>query len=133
MEFTSKDKERIRHQFDVFCKKKVVKYEARSIYRQRARFAEREVSLFDFPQADANLFAITDDYIIDEQRFSVLGYDIAIKSKLLAEAIQLLPDSRRDIILYYYFLGLNDRKIADRPECNAPYHQLSKEKQFEAT
>jgi len=122
VEFTSKDKERIHHQFDAFCKK-VVKYEARSIYRQQARLAEHEVSLFDFPIAGANLFAITDDYITDEQRFSVLGYDIAIKSELLAEAIRLLPDSRRDIILLYYFLGLNDREIADR--LNAMHRTIS--------
>ena len=110
MEFTSKDKERIRHQFDAFCKK-VVKYEARSIYLQQARLVEQEISLFDFSETGTNLFAVTDDYITDEQRFSVHGYDIAIKSELLAEAIRLLPDSRRDIILLYYFLGLNDREI----------------------
>ena len=85
VEFTSKDKERIRHQFDAFCKK-VVKYEARSIYRQQARLADHEVSLFDFPEAGANLFAVTDDYITDEQRFSVLGYDIAIKSEQIGRA-----------------------------------------------
>jgi len=122
VEFTSKDIERIRHQFDAFCKK-VVKYEARSIYRQQARLAEHEVSLFDFPEAGANLFAVTDDYITDEQRFSILGYDIAIKSELLAEAIRLLPDSRRDIILLYYFLGLNDREIANR--LNAMHRTIS--------
>ncbi|AMP19871.1 hypothetical protein AZF37_00590 [endosymbiont 'TC1' of Trimyema compressum] len=35
------------------------------------------------------------------------------KSELLAEAIRLLPEVRRDILLLYYFLDMNDRKIGE--------------------
>lgn len=112
MESTSQDKERIQHQFDAYCTK-TLKYAARTIYRQRTRLAEHEVSLSELPDSGANLFATADDFITDAQRFSVLGYDIAIKSELLAEAVRLLPEARRDIILLYYFLGMNDREIAE--------------------
>lgn len=112
MEFTSCDKERIRHQFDAFCKK-VLRCEARTIYRQMARLADHEISLTEFPEDGANLFAFKDEYSFDNQQFNVLGFDIAIKNDLLAEALRLLPEQRRDIILLYYFLGMNDREIAE--------------------
>ena len=112
MEFTSCDKERIRHQFDAFCKK-VLCCEARTIYRQMARLADHEISLTEFYEDGANLFSFEDEYDLGNQQFSVLGFDIAIKNDLLAEALRLLPEQRRDIILLYYFLGLNDREIAE--------------------
>ena len=112
MEFTSRDKERIRHQFDAFCKE-VLRCEARTIYRQMARLADHEISLTEFLEDGVNLFASEDEYSFDRQQFSVLGFDIAIKNDLLAEALRLLPEQRRDIILLYYFLGLNDREIGE--------------------
>jgi RNA polymerase sigma factor (sigma-70 family) len=112
VEFTSQDKERIRHQFDAFCTT-TLKYAARTIYKQRNRLAEREVSLSELPENGANLFSAMDDYITDAQRFSILGYDLAIKNELLAEAVRLLPEARRDILLLYYFLGMNDREIGE--------------------
>ena len=94
MEFTSRDKERIRHQFDAFCKK-VLRCEARTIYRQIARLADYEISLTEFYEDGANLFSFEDEYDLGNQRFSVLGFDVAIKNELLAEALRLLPEQRR--------------------------------------
>lgn len=127
MEFTSRDKERIQHQFDAYCTK-TLKYAARTIYRQRARLAEHEISLSELPENGANLFSFVDDFITDAQNFSVLGYDIAIKSELLSEAVRLLPEARRNIILLYYFLGMNDREIGEALgliRSNVQYHRTS--------
>jgi RNA polymerase sigma factor (sigma-70 family) len=110
--FTSQDKECIRHQFDAFCTI-VLKYAARNIYRERKRRAQREVSLSDVDERQFEQLAYMDDAIMDAQRFTVLGYDIAIKSELLAEAVRHLPEARRDILLLYYFLGMNDREIGE--------------------
>jgi DNA-directed RNA polymerase specialized sigma subunit len=46
-----------------------------------------------------------------------LGFNIAIKSELLAEALRLLPERQRDIVMGYYFLGMSDRAIGE--ESNA--------------
>ena len=112
MEFTSHDKERIRHQFDTFCKK-VLRGEARTIYKQQKRLAAHEISLADFSEDGAYLLSIEDDYIFDSQKFNVLGFDINIKNELLVEALRLLPEQQRDILLLYYFLGMNDREIGE--------------------
>ena len=112
MEFTSHDKERIQHQFDAFCKK-VLRGEARTIYKQRTRLTAHEISLTDFPEDGANLFSIADDYIFDSQKLNVHGFDIDVKNELLVEALRLLPEQQRDILLLYYFLGMNDREIGE--------------------
>lgn len=58
-------------------------------------------------------FLIFDEYSSDYSRFKVLEYDIAVKDELLAEALQELPERKRDIILLSYFLDYNDVEIAE--------------------
>jgi len=43
--------------------------------------------------------------------FSVSGHTVIVNDDLIAEALRSLPDSKRDIILLYYFLGISDRGI----------------------
>jgi len=104
--------ERIQHQFDAFCKK-VLRNAARDIYRQLARQAEREISLSEFPDNGASIAVVMDEYFQEEQAFEALGFNIAIKSELLAEALRLLPERQRDIVMGYYFLGMSDRAIGE--------------------
>ncbi len=108
MEFTSFE-EHIRHQFDAFCKK-VLKFKARDIYRQYARQAAQEISFSEVP--DTQLSHV-DEYFADAYQFKALDFDIAVKDELMAEALSMLPEERRRIILLYYFLGMNDREIAE--------------------
>jgi len=104
--------ERIQHQFDAYCKK-VLRNTARTIYRNLARQAEREISLSSFPENGANVAAVMDEYFQEEREFEALGFAVAIKSELLAEALRLLPERQRDIIMSYYFLGMSDRAIGE--------------------
>jgi len=107
--------ERIQHQFDAYCKK-VLRNAARDIYRQLSRQSEREISLSELPTGGANIAAVMDEYFQEEQEFEALGFNIAIKSELLAEALRLLPERQRDIIIGYYFLGMSDRAIGEESD-----------------
>jgi RNA polymerase sigma factor (sigma-70 family) len=98
--------------FDAYCKK-VLRNAARDIYKRLARQAEREISLSDLPENGAGVIAVMDEYFQAEQEFEALGFTIAIKSELLAEALRLLPERQREIILRYYFLDMNDREIGE--------------------
>jgi RNA polymerase sigma factor (sigma-70 family) len=100
------------HQFDAFCKK-VMRNAARDIYRTLGRQAEREISLSELPDNGANIAAVFDDYFADERQFEALGFNITIKSELLSEALRLLPERQRNIIMRYYFLDMNDREIGE--------------------
>ncbi|MCL2816652.1 MAG: sigma-70 family RNA polymerase sigma factor, partial [Oscillospiraceae bacterium] len=49
----------------------------------------------------------------EERQFEALGFSVTIKSELLAEALRLLPERQRNIIMQYYFLDMNDREIGE--------------------
>ena len=104
--------ERIQHQFDAYCKK-VLRFAARDIYKRLARQSERELSLSDFPVNGASIAAVVDDYFEEERQFEALGFSVTIKSELLAEALQSLPERQREIIMRYYFFGMSDRAIGE--------------------
>ena len=105
-------REHIRHTFDAFCKK-VIRNAARDIFRRLARQAGREISLSDLPENGANIAAAMDEYFEEERQFEALGFTVAIKSEILAEALRLLPERQREIIMRYYFLGMSDREIGE--------------------
>lgn len=60
----------------------------------------------------AQLFT-TDEYKSDYFRFQVSGFDVLVKNELLAEALNALPERKRDIILLSYFLDMSDAEIGE--------------------
>lgn len=99
MELSSSDKERIQHQYDALAKKTLVG-EAKSHRRTLAKRAAREVTFSDLSESD---------YF----RFQVSGFDVLVKNELLAEALNALPERKRDIILLSYFLDMSDAEIGE--------------------
>ena len=108
-------REHKQHAFDAYCKK-VLRNAARDIFRQLARQAEREISLSEFSENGANIAAVMDEYFLEEQEFEALGFSVAIKSELLSEALRLLPERQREIVMRYYFLGMSDRAIGEESD-----------------
>lgn len=98
-----------RHTFDSFCKE-ILKHEARDYYDELKRQRNREVWFSDLSEKEMDQFYTEDKYFITEQIFNVLGFDIIITDNFIAEALQSLPERRRDNILLSYFLELSDRK-----------------------
>lgn len=101
------------HAFDSFCKK-VLKHEAHDFQDEIKRQREREVTLSELSEREAAQLSTTDEYFAGEHIFSVLGRDVVVKGDFLAEALESLPEQRRDIILLKYFLGLSDGAIGDK-------------------
>ena len=95
MELTPSQKKTVRHQFDSFCRK-VLREEARDYERHIAWRSDHEVSLSE------------------QTHFHVRGYDVAIENEDLANALTVLPDDKRDIVLLAYFLDMTDQEIADK-------------------
>ncbi len=101
-----------RHTFDSFCKK-ILKNEARDYYDELKRQRKYEVPFSELSVQEMEMLFILDDYSINYSNFSVLGYDVAVQSELLAEAITALPKEKRDIVLLSYFLDMTDREIGE--------------------
>ena len=108
---TYSDELTVRNQFDRICKmalkSEVTDYIRHLVYRQRYEILFSEMSKKELDQ----LFTM-DEYNAESHCFQVLGYDIEVKSTLIAEALQTLTEKKRDVILLAYFMGMSDAEIA---------------------
>lgn len=100
------------HAFDSFCKK-VLKHEARDYYKEVQRRSAKVITFSELSAQELERLFILDEYPAEHHIFNVSGYDVGIKSELLAAALAALPDRKRDIILLYHFLGLTDQEIGN--------------------
>ena len=98
--------------FDCYCKR-ILKNEAINIQKHNRYMNSRQVSFSELTPEQLAQICTCDEYSSDYSRFKVLEYDIAVKDELLAEALQELPERKRDIILLSYFLDYNDVEIAE--------------------
>ena len=90
-----------------------MKHEAIDIQRHNQYLNTVQVSLSELTPEQENELCTFDEYSADYQNFKVLEYDIAVRDELLAEALQELPERKRDIVLLSYFLDYTDVEIAD--------------------
>ena len=115
--------QRVQNQFGGFCNR-VLKNEVNRIMNEYARQRDREKSLDDLSPDELTQAASYDKYFQDEYVFEVLGRKIIVVGDLLAEALAQLPESKRDVILLSYFLGMTDIEISQR--LNAVRSTISK-------
>ena len=113
MELTPSQKKTVRHQFDSFCRK-VLREEARDYERHIAWRSDHEVSLSELSEEQERQMYVLDEYPSEQTHFHVQGYDVTIENEDLANALTVLPDDKRDIVLLAYFLDMTDQEIADK-------------------
>ena len=115
--------QRVQNQCGGFCNR-VFKNEVNRIMNEYARQRDREKSLDALTPDELTQSASYDKYFQDEYVFEVLGRKIIVVGDLLAEALAQLPESKRDVILLSYFLGMTDIEISQR--LNAVRSTISK-------
>ena len=110
MRLTPSDMRRIEQQFDCLVKK-VLRGEASNCVRDVLARAKHEITFSDLSENDLKTLLSVDEYSIDATHYNVSGFDIAVRDELLAEALNALPDRKREIILLAYFLDMSDAEI----------------------
>ncbi|MBO0468528.1 sigma-70 family RNA polymerase sigma factor [Enterococcus plantarum] len=110
-DFPDEHEKTTQHQFDSFCKK-VVNFEKKDYFKEISRKSQKEIPFSALSPDELEQLYSFDEYSINSSLFEVIGYDIAIKNDLLAEAIKQLPSKDKDILLMYYFLEMNDNEIS---------------------
>ena len=115
--------QRVQNQFGGFCTR-VLKNAAKDILKEYTRQRDHEKSLDELSPDELAQAASYDKYFQDEYVFEVLGRKIIVVGDLLAEALAQLPESKRDVILLSYFLGMTDIEISQR--LNAVRSTISK-------
>jgi len=101
------------HAFDAFCKK-VLRNEVRDYYDEVKRLRDKEVSFSELSEQELEQLSTTDEYFSSEQIFNVLGSNVIVSDENIAEALNVLPTRKRDIILLSYFLELSDGEIGEK-------------------
>lgn len=101
----------IRHQFDCVCLL-ALDGEAANYFKHLDYRRKHEVNFSEMSEQEMNMLYTTDEYGIENYYFQVLGYDIEVKDALIAEALQMLTEKKRNVILLSYFLEMNDAEIA---------------------
>src|SRR5699024_10916023 len=100
----------IRCAFNAFCTR-VLKNEAINIYNERRQQQTKEVTFSDLtPQEENKLYTLDKQYEGEERQ----GFQVAenkITTKLLAEAMRILPTEKRITVLLYYFFNMSDVEI----------------------
>ena len=87
----------------------------RDYYDEINRRRKNEVSFSELTAKELEQLSACDTYFADGQHiFNVLGNDILVRDETIAEALNSLPENKRDIILLSYFLDMTDGEIAKR-------------------
>ncbi len=135
MNYTEQFKEHIEYTFAAFCKI-VLRNEAINAWRDMHRQGQREISL-DYLVSEHFFEPYTvDSYFVEQPEptaFLINGKSVYVESKQLAQAIMLLSERRREIVLLYFFCGYTDVQIGQRYglcRTTANYHKLAALKQL---
>ncbi|MBC1925523.1 RNA polymerase sigma factor [Listeria innocua] len=103
--------------FDSFCKK-VLKNKAHDIFKAEKREMENQVSieyLLERQLEGSDLFSLP-DYTIEAHSFPLVTINVVVSldNEDLADALWLLKEENREILLLYYFLSMKDEEIGQR-------------------
>ena len=128
MEQSSSDRnETNQHRFDSYCKK-ILKNEAYDCYREIRKHKQHEKFFSELSEKEWEQLYREDKYNLDAYNFRVREYDIEVKDVLLVEALKLLSDKKREVVLMAYFLDMSDTDIAklmDLRQSTIHYHRTS--------
>ena len=110
MELSLSQQTTIRYQFEFFCKK-VIDGERCDYLRELSRRASREISFSELSEDWLDHLMIESLCPVDQYRFNVCGYPVAIQSDRLAEALLDIGAETYSILLLAYCLEFSDREI----------------------
>lgn len=102
----------IENQFDYICKR-AMEDERKDYLKYLSRLSKRETLFSDMGDYLVSQFSIIDSYPSDFHIFTLNGLTVGVESSLLSEALRNLTDRKREIILLYYFMDMNDSEIAE--------------------
>ena len=137
MKYSEQFMEHTEYTFAAFCNV-VLRNAAINAYRDFGRKQKHEVSL-DYLMSETSFEPFSTDnyfeqYVYEKPTiFVVKGKEVIIESERLANALASLSEQRRTVLLMYFFLGYNERKIGNeygRSRSTVNYWKLAALKQL---
>lgn len=113
--------------FDSYCKR-ILKNEAIDCFREIQKHRQREIFFSELSEKEWKQLYMEDEYDLDTCNFHELDYDVEVKDALIEEALNLLSDKKREVVLLAYFLDMSDTEIAkllNLRQSTIHYHRTS--------
>lgn len=101
----------IRRKFDSYIKK-CLRNKARDIYDHEKYLAEHESLFSELPDHYVENLRSDLEQAFFLHTFQALHYSVTVENDRLSEALRLLPNQKRTIILLHYFLNMSDFEIS---------------------
>ena len=128
MEKSSSDRNEMNQKlFDSYCKK-VLKHEAIDCFREIQKHQKRELFFSELNEKEWEQLYMEDEYDLDFSNFHILGYEVVVKDALLSEALKILSDQKREVVLLAYYCDMSDTEIAklmNLQQSTIHYHRTS--------
>lgn len=100
----------IEHQFDSFCRA-AIRRGAGNAFRVVENRRKHQILLDDLDEIASELVS-ADEYPSTYEVYHVMDQKIAIHNEKLADAMNRLPATRREILLMAFFLEMTDNEIS---------------------
>lgn len=113
--------------FDSYCKR-ILKNEAIDCFREIRKHRQKEIFFSELSEKEWKRLYMKDEYDLDTCNFQVLGYDVEVKDALIVEALKLLSEKKREVVLLAYYLDMSDTEIAkllNLRQSTIHYHRTS--------
>jgi RNA polymerase sigma factor (sigma-70 family) len=100
-------------QFDHYCKI-VLANEMRNIKNYNYYLLRNEKTFSELTKEEYNKLFINDKYECFYHKVLATGFLLEIENEQLFEAINKLPEHKRDVIMLSYWLGMDDKDISQK-------------------
>lgn len=102
--------EKVENQFDYICKRAMLD-ERKNYFKHLSTIKKKEISFSEYDEYYIKNFSTNDYYSINFEFFNIFGIPIPIENDLLSKALKKVTKKSFQIILLYYFIGMNDSEI----------------------
>lgn len=113
---SEEEKQALVKMFCAYCRR-TLRNARTDFVREEVRRSKRETLFSDMRESELNRLALVDNMIGNEVTFKVVGHELVVLGRELADAIGSLPKRERTVVLLYYFAGWTDRRIAEELGC----------------
>lgn len=107
----------IQFQFDYMARKVMIRTRS-NCYRSIGRQSKREYLFSEMSELELDKLQTFDTYHLDSRIYEILSLNVEVIDCQIAEALDILPKRKRDIILMSYYLEMSDSEIADKLSVN---------------
>lgn len=102
----------IQFQFDHMARKVMIRTRS-NCYRSINRQSKRECLFSEMSELKLSKLQTFDTYHLDSRIYEILSLNVEVIDYQIAEALDILPKRKCDIILMSYYLEMSDAEIAD--------------------